>query len=168
MRLVYELSVWLHIVAAMIWVGGMLFLVMVVVPWLRSRDRREAAGLLRETGRRFRTIGWACFAVFVITGTVNLGMRGVRLASFFDSDWLASGFGRVVMLKIGLFGLIVAVSAVHDFVIGPRASAAIEADPRSESARLLRRRASWLGRLNVVLALIIVFVGVMLVRGVPG
>lgn len=167
MRLIYELSVWLHIIAAAVWVGGMLFLVMVVVPWLRSRARREAAVMLRETGRRFRNIGWACFVVFLVTGAVNLWMRGVPLASFWQIDWLASEFGRIVVLKIGLFSLIVAVSIAHDFVIGPRASDAIEKDPQSESARVLRRRASLLGRLNVLLALIAVFVGVVLVRGAP-
>jgi len=167
MHLLYEVSVWLHIVAATIWVGGMLFLVMVVVPWLRE-EGRNAAVFLRETGGRFRNVGWACFAIFLITGIFNLWMRGVRLANLFQADWLATDFGRVVMLKIGLFALIVAISAAHDFVVGPRATTAIEQDPRSEATRSLRRRASVLGRMNVVLALVAVFLGVMLVRGVPG
>ena len=168
MHLLYEVSVWLHIVAATVWVGGMLFLVMVVVPWLREGGRRDAAVFLRETGGRFRNVGWACFAIFLITGIFNLWMRGVRVANFLQSDWLATDFGRIVMLKIGLFALIVAISAVHDFVVGPRATTTIERDPRSEVARSLRRRASVLGRLNVFMALVAVFLGVMLVRGVPG
>ena len=44
----------------------------------------------------------------------------------------------------------------------------IAEDPRSARAAALRRRASVLGRLNAVLALVLVALGVMLVRGVPG
>lgn len=167
MRLLYEISVWLHIVAVAIWLGGMLFLVLVVVPWLRAGGRANAVVLLRETGRRFRNVGWACFAVFLITGAFNLSMRGVRLADFVTTEWVASSFGRIVLLKVALFAVIVALSALHDFVVGPKATQALQIDPQSSAAQSLRRRASLLGRLNVVLALIAVFVGVMIVRGAP-
>lgn len=165
--MLYEISVWLHLVAAAIWLGGMLFLVLVVVPWLRAGGRADAVVLLRETGRRFRSLGWACFAVFLITGIFNLSMRGVRLADLFASEWIASSFGRIVWLKLALFAAIVALSALHDFVVGPKAAQALELDAQSSVAQSLRRRASVLGRLNVVLALIAVFVGVMIVRGAP-
>ncbi len=165
--MLYEISVWLHIVAATVWVGGMLFLVLVVVPWLRSGARANAGAFLRETGRRFRNVGWACFAVLLATGSFNLWMRGTRLPDLFRTEWLASSFGRTVLVKIGLFSLILLVSAFHDFAVGPRASAAIERDPRSPEARSLRLRASLLGRANAVLALVAIFVGVMLVRGTP-
>jgi hypothetical protein len=42
---------------------------------------------------------------------------------------------------------------------------AIERDPRSTEAAALRRQASLLGRLNVVLALLLVAIGVVIVRG---
>jgi copper resistance protein D len=62
---------------------------------------------------------------------------------------------------------ILAATASDDFSLGPRASLAIARDPTSSEAQLLRRRASLLGRVNVVLALVLVAAGVMLVRGVP-
>lgn len=167
MRALYLLSVWIHILAATVWIGGMLFLVLVVVPWLRKGKRPDAAVFLRETGTRFRNVGWICFALLAVTGTFNLWMRGVRLSDFGRTEWLLSPFGRTVLVKLGAFLAVLLVSAVHDFVVGPRATAAIAADPRSSDAQIERRRASVLGRMNVLLALVLVGAGVMLVRGVP-
>lgn len=167
MHALYVLSVWVHILAATVWIGGMLFLVLVVVPWLRKRTRPDASTFLRETGERFRNVSWSCFLVLIVTGTFNLWVRGVRLADFAKSEWLHSPFGQTVMVKLGAFLLVLVVSGVHDFLVGPRATRAIAADPRSRGALAERRRASLLGRINVLLALVLVAAAVMLVRGVP-
>lgn len=167
MRAWYELAVWLHILSAAVWVGGIAFLVLIVVPWLRRGDTRQAAALLSATGHRFRTIAWICFGVFVVTGSFCLWVRGVRADNFVQIDWLRTPFGSVVVLKLGLFAVIVLISLVHDFLIGPMATKAMEQDPKSNRTHRLRRTATALGRINATLALIIVFVGVMLVRGVP-
>lgn len=160
MHALYLLSVYLHIFSAIVWIGGMAFLVFVVVPWLRSGNEAVAGKLLRDTGLRFRSIGWTCFAVLVVTGSFNLWMRGVTLGSFADPAWLASAFGKTVLAKLTLFGAVLATSLVHDFVVGPRATRSL-GDPR------LRAQASRLGRLNAVFALLILGAAVMIVRGTP-
>jgi putative copper resistance protein D len=168
MHAFYLLAVWLHILAAITWIGGMFFLVLVVVPWLRSGGGGgDAARFLRETGRRFRNISWVCFAIVFTTGSFALWMRGVRFASFVSPDWLASSFGKIVLLKLTLFTAVIAVSLVHDMVVGPRATTAIAADPRSAATADLRRRASRLARVNVLLALVLVALGDFIVRGWP-
>ncbi|MCB9727855.1 MAG: DUF4149 domain-containing protein [Deltaproteobacteria bacterium] len=168
MHLLYLVSVWLHILAATVWVGGMFFLVLVVVPWLRTGDRDLAGKFLRETGERFRSVGWVCFGVVLVTGSFNLWVRGVRWSSFVDPRWLGSDTGKAVLAKLTLFAAVLIASAVHDFGIGPRAARAIERDPRAPVAEQLRRRASVLGRVNAMLGLALVAVGVMIVRGCPG
>lgn len=167
MHSLYLLSVFLHILAAIIWVGGMFFLVLVIVPWLRQGDRARAATMMRDVGTRLRDIGWVCFAVLTVTGTFNLWVRGVRIASFTDPIWLDSSFGKSVVAKLTVFAVILASSAVHDFIIGPRATELVSADPRSPAAEALRRKASIMGRMNAVLALIAVAIAVTLVRGTP-
>lgn len=165
MRALWLASVWLHIVAATVWVGGMLFLTLVVVPWLHGPGRATGIALLRDTGRRFRNIAWICFGVILVTGAFNLAMRGVRFASLLDGGWRASPFGQAVELKLGLFALVLALSALHDFVLGPRAARRLETDPGSPKALAMRRRASWMGRLNLLLGLVLILLGVMIVRG---
>jgi uncharacterized membrane protein len=164
---VYLLSVWLHILAAVTWIGGMLFLVLVVVPSLRKGDRAVATKLLGESGKRFRTVGWTCFAIVLVTGSFNLWARGVRLHDLFDPQWIAAPFGKAVIVKLSIFALVLVLSAVHDFSIGPRAVAELERNPQSDVAAALRRRASIMGRLNALLALALVAMGVIIVRGWP-
>lgn len=166
MHSLYLLSVWFHILAATIWIGGMFFIVLVVVPWLRhGGDRQSAGAFLRETGERFRGVGWVCFGIIIVTGTFNLWIRGVHLSDFGRWEWISSSFGTLVMTKLTAFALVLGVSAVHDFSVGPRATRAIERDPQSKETQRLRRQASLLGRANALLALVLVAVGVMLVRG---
>jgi uncharacterized membrane protein len=163
----YLISVWLHILAAATWIGGMLFVVLVVVPSLRKGDRAAAAKLLGDTGKRFRTVGWTCFAILFVTGCINLWARGVTLHDFIDPAWLTAPFGRAVVVKLSIFAVVLVLSLVHDYSIGPRAVAALERDPASELSATLRRRASILGRVNALLALVLVALGVILVRGWP-
>lgn len=169
MHALYFLSVWLHILAAIVWIGGMFFLVLVVVPWLRSGGgaRMDAGAFLRDTGQRFRTVGWSCFGVLLVTGSFNLWVRGVRLSDFVSAAWLRSPFAHSVLAKLLLFTLVLAVSGYHDFVIGPRATRVIAQDPRSPEAARLRKSASRWGRVNALLALLLVAVAVSLVRGLP-
>ena len=126
-----------------------------------------AAVFLRDTGIRFRNIGWVCFATVLVTGTYNLWVRGVRFEIFTDAVWLGSSFGKTTVVKLLVFTLVLTISAIHDFILGPRATAAIAEDPASAYSAKLRRRASVLGRLNALLALVLLALGVMLVRGVP-
>lgn len=163
----YVLSVWLHVLSAMLWLGGMLFLVVVVIPILRGGDRRQAAEMMHRAGLKFRTIGWICFALFVATGTYQLAYRGVGLSDFWDPAFLSSPFGSAIAWKLGLFALVLALSVWHDFFLGPRATRIGRQDPTSAEALALRKQASWLGRVNALLALAIVALAVILVRGWP-
>lgn len=167
MHALHVVSVWLHILAASTWVGGMAFLVLVVVPYLRTTDRAKGAAFLRDTGTRFRNVGWACFAIVLVTGTFNLYVRGVSPSDFLQLAWLRSELGRAITAKLALFAVVLVASGVHDFVIGPAATRAIEADPGSPAAERYRKIASWMGRGTALFALGLVFLGVVIVRGWP-
>jgi copper resistance protein D len=139
-------SRWLHVVAAITWIGGMLFIALVLVPVTRRLDDATLrARLVHAVGVRFRTVGWIALAVLIVTGLVNLWMQPFLLGAP-RFHW-----------KIGLVVLTLILSAFHDFVLGPRAGAP-GADP---SARV---RASWIARVNVLVVLVIVLLGLSLLR----
>jgi len=149
---VYVASVWLHIVSAMLWLGGMLFLTVVLVPVLKGVDPSLRGRLVDAVGVRFRMAGWICLGLLVLTGFANVLMRGYSLTS------------PLLSAKLVLVGVILVLSFFHDFVVGPKATLAMERGGRE--AERLRWISSVIGRINVLLALAVVALGVMLVRGV--
>ena len=165
----YQLSVLVHLVSAVVWVGGMLFLALVVVPATRSLPALERGRLIGAIGRRFRTVGWICIGLLAVTGTINAGYRGVTWEQVATGNLLASPFGQLLGVKLLLVALMVGISAVHDFVLGPAATRIVErGHPKAmERAETLRRGASWLGRINTFLGLLVLALAVALVRGLP-
>lgn len=62
------IRLFLHILAATVWVGGQVALAG-VVPVVRQLGGRDAA---RAVARRFQLIAWPAFAVLIVTGIWNL------------------------------------------------------------------------------------------------
>lgn len=61
------IRLFLHVLAATVWVGGQLTLA-ALVPALRGYDRE----VTRAAARRFGQVGWPAFAVLVATGVWNV------------------------------------------------------------------------------------------------
>jgi uncharacterized membrane protein len=174
--LLYQLSVLLHILSAVIWVGGMFFLALVVVPVARRLPPAERAVLFGAVGRRFRTVGWTCIAVLLVTGVVNVSYRGVTLDNLFTAALWSSPFGSTLAWKLAAVVVLLGISVVHDFVLGPRSVQMLErvghgtlTEQREHALEVerLRRLASMLGRIEGILALVVIALAIMLVRGRP-
>ena len=165
-KLLYYASVWLHILAAALWAGGMLFLVAVIVPLLRTPALRDqAVVLVQALGERFRAVGWIALLVLVATGTINAAFHAASPAALADAAFWATPFGTLLRRKLELVGVILVLSAIHDFVVGPRASRLLLAEPGSPRALRWRSAASWMGRINLRLALVVIALAVALARG---
>ena len=98
------LADWIHLTAAMLWVGGLVCLVTV------------------ELGRRnfvaFSRLATALVAVLVAAG---IYLSVLRLPAV-DDLW-TSGYGRILLVKLALVGLALLWGAMHHFVVRPRLAA---------------------------------------------
>jgi putative copper export protein len=149
----YTISVYVHVIAACGWIGSMLFFSVVVVPVLRrSAQAAAAAALVRQVGMRFRTFGWTCIGTLLVTGALNLGLRGVGLDTLTSGAFWAEGFGRVLACKLVAVIVVLGLTVTHD---------ALSLRPEA------RRIASWVGRLTLLASLLVVLFAVWLVRGMP-
>jgi copper resistance protein D len=164
MRTLYLTNVTLHVLAALLWLGGMFFLAAVGAPVLRRVEPAALrAQLFRQLGEAFRTAGWIAITVLLVTGVLNLHFAGVlRDGRLWSADLWGSPYGRALAWKLAAVTIMVVVSAVHDFIIGPRATML---QPGSPAALRLRSKAAWMARLNALVGLVLVIAAVRLARG---
>lgn len=164
MRTLYLLNVTLHVLAALLWLGGMWFFALVGAPVLRRLEPPALrARIFTELGQAFRGVGWAAIGVLLATGALNLWFAGVlRGGRLWSAELWSSPYGRALAWKLAAVAVMVALSAVHDFVLGPRAS---RLEPGSAAALRARSRAAWLARVNALVGLALVYFAVRVARG---
>jgi uncharacterized membrane protein len=158
---------WVHLLAAIVWIGGLAFISMVLAPTLRDPAlRAQAVPLLRASGRKFMRIGYVSLALLAVTGVTNLFLKA---GGSFEAlaAWWPTTYGRLLAAKVALVVLVVALSLYHDLAVGPAATRAMQADPGGAAALALRRRAALIGRVNALLSLVIMTLALLLVRGLP-
>lgn len=165
MPALYYVNVTIHVLAAMLWLGGMFFLGVVGAPLLRSIEPAELRQkLFQAIGERFRAVGWWAIAVLIVTGVLNLHYRGwLHWDGVLGSPgFWRTGTGHSLAAKLGAVLVMIAVAAFHDFIQGPRAG---RATPGSPEALAFRRSAALLARVNALLGVIVVAAAVRLARG---
>jgi copper resistance protein D len=162
--ILYWFSVTLHLLAALAWLGGMFFLALVGAPVLRKVEPPELRSrLFNDLGERARTAGWVSIGVLIATGLLNLHYRGLLSWSVLGSDAFWSGsMGRALSWKLTAVLVMLAASAVHDFILGPRAGTLPPGSPERERAR---RWSAILARGNAVVGVFLVYWAVRLARG---
>jgi copper transport protein len=104
---VSELADWVHLSAATLWVGGLVQLVAVVWP--------AAPALRRVAFRRFSRVATVLVALLLSAG---IYLSVLRLPHVHDL-W-TTGYGEVLLVKLGLVALALGWGAVHQFVALPR------------------------------------------------
>lgn len=147
----YLISVFIHVIGAAFWIGGMLFLPLIVLPGIKNNPER--AQILYTTGIKFRTYGWIAVSLLIISGIFNMYFRGVPLEWEFLTE---NKYGKLLGLKLGFFFFMLIVGAIHDFYVGKKAI---------ENEGKLKVIARWSGRISLLMAIIIAFLGVALSRG---
>lgn len=162
----YYLSVFIHIVSAIFWIGGMLFTAAVLVPASRHQLLKKKKGaFFTLIGRKFSRISWALFLVLTVTGITNLLARGYSLTDLTSRAFWDSGFGSALFIKLHLFGLVLILSGIHDFYAGPKAAELMDSKPDDPKTKTYRTLSSWIGRINLLLGLGILYYAMLLLRG---
>jgi len=115
----------IHLLAAAVWVGGSIALIVVGIPAARTLEGDARARAIREIGLRWRPLGYGALLVLAVTG--------VPLAQH-DYDEGRSPFQTVLWVKVGLAAALVVASYVHNFVLGPRLQTQIR-EGRPQTAR---------------------------------
>ena len=113
---------WLHVTAAVTWIGGNLIMAMVIVPYFRdSVTPVERIRILSRIGKQFEPVVWGCVLILIFSGLFNV-FRAV------GGDTTAIGlFMRTLGIKLILVLVLIILTGIHTFILGPRMSQAVEA-----------------------------------------
>jgi uncharacterized membrane protein len=130
---------YLHIVAAVLTVGGMSFILFCVTPASRLLDEGLRESFLKAIHGRFMKVIWAAIATLIITGAYSwmslndeyrairpwgqalIGTKALLAAIMFVIVWLRSmgiigqtprGIRRVLMANVHLAGLIILLATI--------------------------------------------------------
>jgi predicted heme/steroid binding protein/uncharacterized membrane protein len=113
-RLIRFVSGYIHLLVAMFWFGTILYVHLVLKPAYASQ------GLPRGEVR----VGLASMAAMALTGAILAHYRITSSEALFQTR-----FGILLLVKVGLFAVMVISALVVVFVIGPRLRAKREAVP---------------------------------------
>lgn len=140
-----SITVWIHIVAVAVWLGPQFFMFLVAMPALRLiEDAETRVKVMRAMIYRFGYLGWAALGVIVLTGVSNLLQENDEAEiDIFSSD---HRYMLIFNIKMGLVVVMLLLTALHTFVIGPRQLRLYEQTPAG-SPEILRLR-----RISIVLS----------------
>lgn len=161
---------WIHVIAAVVWIGGNLILAMVIVPHFRQNlPPVQRIQLLTLIGKRFEPIVWGCVLILIFTGIANI-FNSVDLFSTSASD-LVGTFMRTLAIKLLLFIILLVLTALHSFIYGPKLSQAIEGiDAEMEelpsNVNSIRKQMSIVSSSMGVVSLLIILAAVALRMGI--
>jgi copper transport protein len=111
---------WLHLLAASLWIGGMLYLALVYLPVL-SGSNLVHTQILLTTLARFSPLAIAGVIIMSITGPFN---ATVHMESF--NQFLTTAYGRALLVKVVLVIAMLLTSAFHVGVLRPRLEKAVK------------------------------------------
>jgi uncharacterized membrane protein len=164
----YQFSVWLHILLAAIWTGGLVYTAAVVVPFAVQHESAERQRILRGLARRFRPIAWVSVLLLFLTGITNLALRPVSITpgellsgDAFDASEVGQDIATWLPWKLILVTIMIALMAFHD-ITSIRAASNFEGP---KTAAPGNRAGSMAAAVATLVALAVLYVSVRLVRG---
>jgi copper resistance protein D len=104
----------LHVTAAGAWLGGLVPLALFLAALRRQKDA-DAVSIGTTVTRRFSMLGIAMVAALLITGLINTW----NLVGSVE-DLFATAYGRLLLVKIAVFALMVTVAAINRYRLTPR------------------------------------------------
>jgi len=137
----YQVAVFLHVGAALFWLGHMFFWSLVAGFVLKSIDPPETGEFVRQASLRMGGLGWPALFVLLVTGIVIIIHSKVTLHHIVSGEFLFDPMGRVMAVKMSLVGCM----ALYQWFVGHR-----------HAPRLIY--------LNMLIALLIIGLSVLRVR----
>ena len=161
-----EFILWLHLLGVVVWVGGLVFQVLVVEGALKRASSVAWFRLSMSLEARFRSVLWPAVGLVLLTGLYNV--MNLLYATALTGGSVPSRFVHLLSIKLLLVVLMIGMQAVQRFALYPRTVAILArlapdatADLSSEFLKL-RHLSHLLSFLTVSLAVVVMLLGLLL------
>ncbi len=155
---------WIHLIAAAVWVGGSLFIGVVLTPFLKTLTDsvEERMHIMVRVGRQFNKIAMPALIVLIVTGVYNsyelLGRPDLLLST---------SYGTFLIIKIVLVIALIITYAIHVRIIRKDIEEKfLFAQMSAFELKRLRKKIIILGETMVVLSVAILLFAALLDAGV--
>ena len=149
MQLTVALLTWFHLLSAVVWAGGIVFILFIAIPSSRQVLGPEAGKLMAEVSNRFTPLANLSIIILVVTGVALTPIRG-----YFSGPAILDGHPSLTLLVkyILAFGM-VAIHFYRGTVLGPKISRTVDQGKK----QALQKLSLGLVRVNLALAVAILF-----------
>lgn len=109
------LILYIHLLAALLWIGEMLVMTLILGPVSRRLySPEQRIELYRAFGRRSRPWIWAAMVLLVLSGIGNLWTMGTPVQALWQPAYYATEYGRTLGIKLLFVFLIFSITIIHD------------------------------------------------------
>jgi uncharacterized membrane protein len=150
-----SIAYWLHMLATVLWIGGLAALSLIVLPAAhKALDPNAYADLLAALQKRLDPLGWFSVIVLLASGMLQMSSNpNYKGFLAINGLWASS-----ILIKHLLFGLMVLVSGYITWGLMPalRRAALLKAHGKeSPYITTLQKRETFLLRLNLILGILV-------------
>jgi len=164
MPILDALLMWAHLVSASVWVGGSIFIGIVLAPLLKtiSDSVEERVAIMIRVGRKFNKIAIPSLAILIVTGLYNSSNILSR-----PQFLLSTNYGIILVIKIILVISLLGMFAIHVRIIRNEIEKKITSkEMLPEIVQKLRSKIISLGRIMVVVSIAILLMAALLNSGI--
>jgi putative copper export protein len=160
----YSLSSLIHLIALALWLGGIVFFLVVLGPAVHELEPRIAVTTLNQGRLGLETASWIAIGLILLSGILNLVVRAPAAGA-----GLSESYGMLLGVKLFVFGAMVAHHCLQVFRYAPAIASLSSALPPAMPSwpePLLSHWRRWflLLKINAALGPIAVLLGLALAK----
>ena len=145
----------IHLVASAAWIGGVLALTLLITA-ARRAEPQAWPSLVRHATDRFSFLAILSVGAVLVTGLANGSILVGSVHAL-----LVTNYGRLLMLKMALFAVILGIAAVNRFRLTPRLDRSLERASEGDAAGKLGRNCKFEMALGLAIFAIVGALGTM-------
>ncbi len=145
----------LHLIAAGLWLGGLIPLALLLADLRRFREEGWVTAACNVTGS-FSNLGVLAVGILLVSGTLNASFLVGGIENLIDTP-----YGRWLLLKMALFAAMVGLAAINRQYLLPRLCGEVGMDPGTRTVQQIVRNAWVEFALGLGVIVVVGMIGIM-------